>query len=363
MVQCTQSQRAALVIAVMEPGAEHGGIRRYAEVVADGLRGLDGIEVREVRRTPTATGPGAIVQARALLADLTGPGAALVSYTRWHTWSPGVMRVAQLTLVLLGLRGRSVTVLHDVYPPGKPQRVGWWAMAAVTLLSGQVVVHTEQERARLRGLPRARRVSVVPHFVVARDSLPARDAARAHYGVTDGVIVLALVGWLNPRKNYELAIDALPLVGPDSRLWLIGGADEHLRWYEDELREHARRLGVEDQVVFTGPVSEEELERRLSAVDVGLCPYRRISASGSVSTLLGARRPIVVTDLEFSRELHALAPDVVHLIGSLDPATLAATISEVVGRAPPKNAFAPILDSRSVAATAERYRALLASTV
>ena len=42
-------------------------------------------------------------------------------------------------------------------------------------------------------------------------------------------------------------------------------------------------------MTVTGYVDEDELALRLAALDVGLCPYRDASASGSMSTLLGAR--------------------------------------------------------------------------
>ena len=62
-----------------------------------------------------------------------------------------------------------------------------------------------------------------------------------------------------------------------------------------------------------GFVSEEELERVLAATDVALAPYRSMSASGALATLISAGRPIVTSDLSQFRELDAMEPGALHL--------------------------------------------------
>ena len=110
-------------------------------------------------------------------------------------------------------------------------------------------------------------------------------------------------------------------------LWLVGGAGLGLDWYVEQLEARIAERGLDGRVLITGALSEADLERRLSALDIGLCPYQRISASGSVSTLLGARRPVVVTDVAFAQELKSLAPAAVHLLGALEPQALAEAIA------------------------------------
>jgi glycosyltransferase involved in cell wall biosynthesis len=360
MLRRAPNPTAGLTVGILEPGRENSGIRRYSEIVSGGLEAL-GDRTAELALTPVGRGRRGLSQALQVVSRMRQADAALIPYTRSNVWSPGPVRLLQLVVVHLGLRRRTVSVLHDVYPPGGPNRLEWWVLSAVLLLSGRVVLHTDHERRNLALVPGGRRAQVIPHFVLARDRLPDRAAARTSFGVPPATTVLAMIGWMNPRKNYELAIDTLAELPADVVLWLVGGAGLGLDWYLEELRERIRGQGVEDRVVITGAVSEDELERRLASVDIGLCPYRRISASGSVSTLLGARRPVLVTDVDFARELKLLAPEAVHTLERLEPGCLARAILHIMDAPPAPEAFEDLLTARSLNATAKRYRERLAA--
>ncbi|MGH2910798.1 MAG: glycosyltransferase, partial [Solirubrobacteraceae bacterium] len=276
-----------LAVGIVEPGRENSGIRRYGEVLAAGLRGIPGVEVTELSVALTSPGWRGIRDAGRLVRALGHVDVAVVPYTRWNIWSPSVTRLVQLALVHLGLRRRTLTVLHDVNHPGSLRRREWWALALTVRRSGATVIHSEHERTELGAIPGAQGVELIHHFVVERQGR-ARVAARAELGVGDSKVVVGMIGWINPRKNCELAIEALALSEPGVELWLVGGAGIGQEAYVESLRALAHDLGVDDRLVITGTVPEAELEQRLAALDVGLCPYRRISASGSLSTLLGA---------------------------------------------------------------------------
>lgn len=344
-----------LTVGLLEPGRENSGVRRYGEVIANALRECGGVTIREVCITPARRGPRGLQDALEVVSAMRDVDVAIIPYTRTNIWSPSASRLLQLLMVHLGLRRRTLTVLHDVYPPGRPQRVEWWVNTLVFAASGGVVVHSEEERRELRLVPRSGSADVVPHFVLERD-LPDRDQARVRLGVPDGTKVVGMVGFINPRKNYELAVESLALLPENVELWVIGAAGLGLDWYAESIAKLAEGKGVRSRIRITGSVSEEELDLRLAAVDVGVCPYRRISASGSMSTLLGARRPVIASDVEFARELQAVAPTVVHTLETLNARTLATKIMEVVTAGSDPRAFEPILAQRSISATASRYR-------
>jgi glycosyltransferase involved in cell wall biosynthesis len=69
---------------------------------------------------------------------------------------------------------------------------------------------------------------------------------------------------------------------------------------------------VAERTRFMGFVPDEELERVLAATDVALAPYRSMSASGALATLISAGRPIVTSDLPQLRELGAMEPGAFH---------------------------------------------------
>ena len=90
-----------------------------------------------------------------------------------------------------------------------------------------------------------------------------------------------------------------------------------------------------------------------AAVDVALVPYAAISASASLSTIIGARRPVIASDLAVTRELQELAPRAVRV--SDDPETIARMVESVLADPPGETAFAPILRERSPEAVARRF--------
>jgi glycosyltransferase involved in cell wall biosynthesis len=361
MPERTNGPAPALTVGVLEPGRVNSGIRRYGEVVSEGLRAHDHLAVTELPRAMGSRGWRGIREALALVRALRGLDVVILPYTRYQVVSPTATRLLQLLILHLGLRRRTVTVLHDVYAPGSPRHTEWWALCLVLLLSGRTVIHSEHERRQILSVPFAGRAQLVPHFVAER---PPRDRARARaeLGVDPERWIVGIVGWMNPRKNYELAIEALTRTGAEVELWFVGGVGLGQEGYVRTLEELARARGVGERLRRTGTLSEEDLERHLAALDVGLCPYHRISASGSLSTLIGARRPVIATDVEFARELQRLGPAVVHTFDPPDAATLAAVVSMLAARpAVDGSAFDAILESRSVAATAARYATLVGS--
>jgi glycosyltransferase involved in cell wall biosynthesis len=356
MAPRAQPRTDRLTVGILEPGRENSGIRRYSEIVSGGLAGLGDVAISGVAFTPKRRGWRGVLDAVTVVRRCRHADAAIIPYTRSNVWAPSIVRLLQIVVVHLGLRRRTVTVLHDIYAPGGPNRVEWWVLTAVLRLSGRVVLHTEHERSHLSAVPGSRRAEVVSHFVLEREHLPEPDTARTQLGVGAGTTVLAMIGWMNPRKNYELAIDALALLPPGFVLWLVGGAGLGLDWYVEQLKERIADRGLDRRVVITGALSETDLEWRLAALDIGLCPYQRISASGSVSTLLGARRAVVVTDVEFAQELKMLAPGAVHLLGALEPQALSEAIVGAAASGTAPEVFDALLRSRSLAETARQYR-------
>jgi acetyltransferase-like isoleucine patch superfamily enzyme/glycosyltransferase involved in cell wall biosynthesis len=296
MPERTNGPAPALTVGVLEPGRVNSGIRRYGEVVSEGLRAHDHLAVTELPRAMGSRGWRGIREALALVRALRGLDVVILPYTRYQVVSPTATRLLQLLILHLGLRRRTVTVLHDVYAPGSPRHTEWWALCLVLLLSGRTVIHSEHERRQILSVPFAGRAQLVPHFVAER---PPRDRARARaeLGVDPERWIVGIVGWMNPRKNYELAIEALTRTGAEVELWFVGGVGLGQEGYVRTLEELARARGVGERLRRTGTLSEEDLERHLAALDVGLCPYHRISASGSLSTLIGARRPVIATDV------------------------------------------------------------------
>lgn len=97
------------------------------------------------------------------------------------------------------------------------------------------------------------------------------SAVRAAAGLASRPVVVC-VSRLVPRKGQDMLIRALPLIQrrvPDAALLIVSGGPDARR-----LRRLATTIGVERDVVFTGPVSWRELPHYYAAGDVFAMPCR-----------------------------------------------------------------------------------------
>jgi glycosyltransferase involved in cell wall biosynthesis len=310
-------------------GPSTGGIHRYSTTLAEAMRQHSDVEV--IERTAHGIGPG---RARSLLrevAGLRGADAIVLQYSRHHAWATGRRRLMELGLAHLILRFRTVVVLHDLSPLPTLDRVERWSLSLNLLLARVVVVHGAHERARLPRWPRRRRVATIAHFMEAR-MLPARDKARRAFGLEPSELVLGILGWLYAEKNHAVALEAFALLEPSARLWMIGGAAPASEPYAEQLLRLSDRLGVRARVELTGYLSEEELNTRLAAVDVAICPHLDAAASGSLATLLAAGKPVVASDLPAFREQQRYAGDLLRIVPEPTAEHIAGAVRSIAGR-------------------------------
>jgi glycosyltransferase involved in cell wall biosynthesis len=335
-------------------GSPVHGVHRYGRIIAGELRRFAGVSVIERHHDLRRPGVGGVLDAVPVTRSFAGADVVVVPYCRTGLWGSQRAKLAQLAAVVGGIRAPVVTVLHDVYSSGGQPRSELWAMAMCSALPRAVVIHGEHERSRLYRLPRADRARVIPHFIEHRRPIP-REQARSALGVDDRARIMGVLGWIHPRKQYETALRLLATLDPDFELWLIGSPPERNQTYMATLEALARELGVANRMTVTGYVQEEELALRMAALDVGLCPYRDASASGSMSTLLSARRPIVANRFEVASELADLAPEVITLVAGDHPDAYRAAVVGAAASDPPQSAFESVLRRRAPEAIAAQY--------
>ena len=125
-----------------------------------------------------------------------------------------------------------------------------------------------------------------------------RDEIRKEHGAEDK-LVLSFVGELSKRKNQRMLIEALPEIKSTLRnavLWLIGEGDEL-----EPLKQLAKRLGVDDSVLFLGRSDNpcdfiRASDVYVSAAKIEGMPFNIIEA-------LGTGVPIVASDIKGHRDL------------------------------------------------------------
>lgn len=149
----------------------------------------------------------------------------------------------------------------------------------VTYVSG----YTRRRFASAFG-PRASLERLSPGVDIERfapDSV-ARAQLRARYALGDRPVVLCL-SRLVPRKGQDMLIRAFGQIRrrvPGAALVIVGGGP-----YRDSLHTLAQRVGVADDVLFTGSVPGEELPAHHAMADVFAMPCRTRGAGLDVEGL------------------------------------------------------------------------------
>lgn len=308
-----------------EPGFVHELSRRLADafqvtVLCPHAPGameeevMDGVHVVRYRYAPTRF--ETLVHGGGIIANLRRqpwkwmlmPGFVLA--LAWKTWRlvaserPGVIHAHWLLpqgLVVAALRGISSRVpafvvtshgadLHALGGPvlGRLKRFAMGGASAATVVSTAML-----DKARALGAPQ--RLHVIPMGVdlggrFTPDPCQQRKPER-----------LLFVGRLVPKKGLMHLFDALPLViaeRPGVVLDIAGFGPE-----ETALREQARRLGIEANVCFLGPVQQTALPGLYRRASLFVAPFVR-DAQGDQEGLpvalmeaVGCGCPAVVGDV------------------------------------------------------------------
>ncbi|MEV4094745.1 glycosyltransferase family 4 protein [Streptosporangium saharense] len=118
--------------------------------------------------------------------------------------------------------------------------------------------------------------------------------------------MLCYLGVMGPQDGVDYALRALAKLRDEvgRKDWhavFLGGGDTF-----DEMVALSQRLGLSDQVEFTGRISDEDLLRYLSAADVCLAPdplnpLNDVSTMNKIMEYMAMSRPIVSFDLKEAR--------------------------------------------------------------
>jgi PEP-CTERM/exosortase A-associated glycosyltransferase len=180
----------------------------------------------------------------------------------------------------------------------------------------------------------ASRVTVIPNavdvhrFVVAGTPDPALRGALG----LDGATVLGFIGSFYAYEGIDLLLDAtarLAAARPVLKVLLVGGGS-----HERALRERARALGIESQVVFAGRVPNADVPRYYDLIDALVYPRRSMRLTELVTPLkpleaMAQGRIVVASDVGGHRELIADG-ETGHLFAADNADTLAAVLDRVL---------------------------------
>ena len=315
-------------IAMVTTAGERCGIASYSEALVAALRGLPDTNVRVI---PIAVGEQPMAHYEAQARQLNAADVDVVhvqhEFSFWGFPMPGrpstfagLRGLIRRPLVLTAHTTLSLSAIFPVATGRNPVR--WLARKRLlrnreyresveveTFDADAVIVHTEAAQAEFagRGLDAAR-LFVVPAGIPAplRTETGARKF-RERFGL-DGKRVLTLFGYVTPNKGYEMVADVLRDLPRDITFVIAGGArrpseEEYVRY----LQRHLADIGVQNRVVVTGYLSDEDVAAAMEATDVALVPHTQATNSYSVTLPLTHGKPTLASDLACFREMSARA--------------------------------------------------------
>jgi glycosyltransferase involved in cell wall biosynthesis len=141
------------------------------------------------------------------------------------------------------------------------------------------------------------RVLPTPAYPLAEPAWTA-DEVDGRFGLA-GKRVALLLGFPQPSKGFDRAVDALPHLPADVVLVQVGQSE---RSQAEAARLTARAGG---RFVRTGPLTDAELAAVLRRADVGLAPFRSVHQSSSLGHLIAAGLPIVASRIPATERLAA----------------------------------------------------------
>jgi glycosyltransferase involved in cell wall biosynthesis len=247
---------------------------------------------------------------------------------------------------LLG-RVPCVVTFHDLlvpylFPKAGPLR--WWVNLELARRSKGVIVTNVEDQLRLESeghLPPVQRIPIGSNVSAQLPVGYDRAVWRRHWGLDPDALVMCYFGFLNASKGGEELIEALATLRQsdlDARLLMIGGSvgasDPTNAAYLARVRAAIAAQGLDEYVIWTGYLSDEEVSASFAAADLCVLPYRDGVSfrRGSLMAALTHGLPIVST------EPHVPVPEIVHgenlwLVPPRDAAALAAAI-QALGRDP-----------------------------
>ncbi len=341
-------------------GRAESGVRRYGQLIADEARTRDGLTVTEVEA-------GRVDESSQQLAQVADELSACdVVLMQWNKrgWGKHGRALPRLMRFRRGYRGALVVTMHDVF-----ERQGFraryahpdvWGLRQLGRTADRVVVHSQIEVERLRGIIPIDKMRVIPHFVESRQLPLSPTAARAKLGLGDRRVV-TLLGFVYGRKGHRYAVEAVPFMPDDAIMVYAGGPIEGRTFVHDLALSKAEELGLGDRFRITGYLSEEEMGTWMAATHLAILPFTDLSASGSMSSWISSGKPMLVSDLPGTREYARRVPGALHFFGPAgEPWPLGSAINELLSRPlpDPDEGVQRLARELSMPRTVDRYLAV-----
>lgn len=142
------------------------------------------------------------------------------------------------------------------------------------------------------------KITVIPNGVDLEEFSPdpqKRIEIRNQYNIDENDIVLLFTGYEFRRKGLEYVIKALPDIGKNAKLFAVGKSNPK------PFQKLANKLGVSDNVIFTGFV--QEIKDYYAASDIFVFPSTYEPFGLVITEAMATGIPAITSDLAGAAEL------------------------------------------------------------
>jgi glycosyltransferase involved in cell wall biosynthesis len=148
------------------------------------------------------------------------------------------------------------------------------------------------------GLPEARMI-VRRNGIEVPDPLPATGSFRKRWTIAPDAKLILFLGRLVSKKSPDVLIEAFAGwragAGDESAVLVLAGPEEG-DGYLSSLKALARRLGVEQNVLFTGPLYDDAKWAAYCDADVFVLPSQHENFGNTIGEAIACGTPVILTE-------------------------------------------------------------------
>jgi glycosyltransferase involved in cell wall biosynthesis len=177
-----------------------------------------------------------------------------------------------------------VTTFHDLRHPYLFPKAGGlrdWIVRYLARSSAGVITTNHEDYAQIAHLPHLAMIPIGSNIHVPNKENYTVSSWREKMDIQEHQFLLAHFGFVNHSKGLETLLDAIALIkrqGIPICLMMIGGrvgsSDATNATFVQKIDAQIARLGLDDDVHWTGFVNDDEVSGYLWAADVTTLPYR-----------------------------------------------------------------------------------------
>ncbi|KAB8030662.1 glycosyltransferase [Fluviispira multicolorata] len=209
----------------------------------------------------------------------------------------------------LKIRKKVIFTSHDVIPfNGNPssflQTLGW---SNLLKEFHYIIVHTKKTKSQIIKLYNINEkfIKVIPHGILLSSKEQTKLSAKFNLLVSSSKKKFLVFGAIKPYKGIDILIKSISLINNKflkNCVFIISGKDYFN--HAESLKELSIKLNVSQYIFWDiRYVPDEELPMILEFADIYLFPYKEISTSGVLMTVLPYVKPIIASKIGIFEEL------------------------------------------------------------